>query len=373
MLSSKNISRQEASQILSKATRCALPSPAAQCFMVRSSASPAVPRYGITYFARGLLTSALLPVSVWLIHSNQDVPPFAPVWFFSWVLTLAFQTHLQCTPKLSLILHGGVYAVVAYSLQSWNEHPYPALPWAVSMLWWALYEAAEHLYVRYKAMNETIAHASILEARIRPHFLFNVLNCLRAMAPSQGPIGPALEDAAQLLRLALKPHSSFVRYCDERERLEHYLRLEQLRLEERLQVRWHVDEDVEDYDPWMPGFILQPLIENAIRHGIEKNTRPHRRCVDAQRKLSSVGGNQSSTFQRHRTPTLSGPRSGGRRCPGSPPSSLLRPYHRHDPYRHGAPSLEHRDNGVDFYGLGKPSDSSPSPTMPHSNEGTSIP
>lgn len=238
--------------------------------MVRSSASPAVPRYGITYFARGLLTSALLPVSVWLIHSNQDVPPFAPVWFFSWVLTLAFQTHLQCTPKLSLLLHGGVYAVVAYSLQSWIEHPYPALPWAVSMLWWALYEAAEHLYVRYKAMNETIAHASILEARIRPHFLFNVLNCLRAMAPSHGPIGPALEDAAQLLRLALKPHSSFVRYCDERERLEHYLRLEHLRLEERLQVRWHVDEDVEDYDPWMPGFILQPLIENAIRHGIEK-------------------------------------------------------------------------------------------------------
>lgn len=92
--------------------------------MVRSSASPAVPRYGITYFARGLLTSTLLPVSVWLIHSNQDVPPFAPVWFFSWVLTLAFQTHLQCTPKLSLLLHGGVYAVVAYSLQSWTEHPY---------------------------------------------------------------------------------------------------------------------------------------------------------------------------------------------------------------------------------------------------------
>lgn len=145
----------------------------------------------------------------------------------------------------------------------------PVLPWVVSMLWWTLFETAEHLYVRYKAMHETITHAAILESRIRPHFLFNVLNTLRAMASPGDRLGPALEDAAHVLRLALQPQSSFVRYCDERERVEHYLRLEYLRLEERLQIVWQVDDDVEDDDPWMPGFILQPLIENAIRHGIE--------------------------------------------------------------------------------------------------------
>ena len=55
----------------------------------------------------------------------------------------------------------------------------------------------------------------------------------------------------------------------ERVLVEQYLRLEALRLEDRLDVCWDVDDDVEDYNPWMPGFILQPIVENAIRHGVE--------------------------------------------------------------------------------------------------------
>ena len=270
MLSSKNISRQEASPNTFKNNPLRTPAPC--CTMLHGPLLRISGRTPLRYHVLCARLTHQRPAA--RFHMAHPFKPGRSPLRARMVFLLgpypglpnASAVHAQAIPAPAC----GVYAVVAYSLQSWTEHPYPALPWVVSMLWWALYEAAEHLYVRYKAMNETIAHASILEARIRPHFLFNVLNCLRAMAPSQGPIGPALEDAAQLLRLALKPHSSFVRYCDERERLEHYLRLEQLRLEERLQVRWHVDEDVEDYDPWMPGFILQPLIENAIRHGIEK-------------------------------------------------------------------------------------------------------
>ena len=109
----------------------------------------------------------------------------------------------------------------------------------------------------------------MLEARIRPHFVFNVLNGLRALSDSNSVVARALEDSADLLRAALVRTGTFVGYCDERALVEQYLRLESLRLEDRLDVQWIVDDDVEDDNPWMPGFIIQPIVENAIRHGVE--------------------------------------------------------------------------------------------------------
>lgn len=114
---------------------------------------------------------------------------------------------------------------------------------------------------------ETRSRIDALQARMRPHFLFNSMNTIAALTRSDAAAAErAVEDLSDLLRATLKG-SEELTFAEELEIARGYERIESLRLGERLDVEW----DVADVPPAarLPGLTLQPLLENAIYHGIE--------------------------------------------------------------------------------------------------------
>jgi len=129
-----------------------------------------------------------------------------------------------------------------------------------------------YLYVQHHWRKQTIAGAyarvQALQARIRPHFLFNSMNsiaCLIRIDPDKAE--EAIEDFAELFRASLADVRQRVSFADEVHVCEQYLRMESLRLEERLKVVWNIDNVPED--ALIPPLTLQPLIENAVYHGVQ--------------------------------------------------------------------------------------------------------
>ena len=115
---------------------------------------------------------------------------------------------------------------------------------------------------------QTEARLAALNARIRPHFLFNSLNAVLSLIrarPQQAE--EALEALSDLFRAAMRDPGALVSLADEIALGEQYLALEKLRLGERLQVVWEIAE-VPLTLP-IPPLMLQPLLENAVYHGIE--------------------------------------------------------------------------------------------------------
>jgi two-component system sensor histidine kinase AlgZ len=112
------------------------------------------------------------------------------------------------------------------------------------------------------------ARLQALQARIRPHFLFNCINAVLSLLRSQPKRAEtALEDMADLFRVLMADNRDLVTLAQEIALCRQYLALEKLRLEERLIVEWEVDD--KSPDALIPPLLLQPLIENAVYHGIE--------------------------------------------------------------------------------------------------------
>jgi two-component system, LytTR family, sensor histidine kinase AlgZ len=115
---------------------------------------------------------------------------------------------------------------------------------------------------------EARSRIEALQARIRPHFLFNSLNTIASLTRSDpSRAEEAVEDLADLFRATLRDSHSPLRLKEEFELTRVYQRIEEVRLGERLKVHW----DVADLPmrAFVPGLTVQPLLENAIYHGIE--------------------------------------------------------------------------------------------------------
>ena len=115
---------------------------------------------------------------------------------------------------------------------------------------------------------QTEARLAALNARIRPHFLFNSLNAVLSLIrarPQQAEA--ALEALSDLFRAAMRDPGEMVSLADEIELARQYLELENLRLGERLAVDWKIGAISMDMP--IPPLMLQPLLENAVYHGIE--------------------------------------------------------------------------------------------------------
>ena len=112
------------------------------------------------------------------------------------------------------------------------------------------------------------ARLEALQARIRPHFLFNSMNIIASLIPVRPDDAErAVEDLSELFRAALAQSDARCRWEQERSLCQRYLHLEQLRLGARLRVRW---EGALPDDTPAPAIGLQPLLENAIGHGIQQ-------------------------------------------------------------------------------------------------------
>ena len=122
------------------------------------------------------------------------------------------------------------------------------------------------------------AEADALQARIKPHFLFNSMNTIAGLVRRDPVVAErAVLDLSDLFRAALGAGEADSSLREEVELAERYLAIEALRLDERLQVRWTREEPL----PWslpLPRLVLQPLLENAVLHGVSR--LPGGGCVD---------------------------------------------------------------------------------------------
>ncbi|HZX32107.1 MAG TPA: sensor histidine kinase [Rhodocyclaceae bacterium] len=168
----------------------------------------------------------------------------------------------------------GLVAGVQYDAWTWLglAERAPLGAWRAALLGAAATGAMlGYFELRARAFSPAVAEARLaaLNARIRPHFLFNSLNTVLSLIRAEPKRAEAaLESLADLFRAALRDHRELVSLADEIALGRQYLDLEKLRLGERLRVEWQVDEV--PVDTRIPPLMLQPLLENAVYHGIEK-------------------------------------------------------------------------------------------------------
>ena len=120
-----------------------------------------------------------------------------------------------------------------------------------------------------RKLAEAGARAQALQARIRPHFLFNSMNTIASLTRSDAALAEqVVQDLSDLFRASLADSGRGSTLQRELELAEGYLRIEAQRLGERLRVSWDLQDDLPLGAP-MPALLLQPLLENAVYHGIE--------------------------------------------------------------------------------------------------------
>jgi two-component system sensor histidine kinase AlgZ len=155
--------------------------------------------------------------------------------------------------------------------------------------------------------REAESRLNALQARIRPHFLFNSMNTIAALTRSNAQAAEqAVEDLADLFRASLRDGRQLIPLREELEIARVYERMEQHRLGERLQVDWQLGQLPEDTP--IPGLTIQPLLENAIYHGIEPLPQPGRIQVSGE----STGGMVLISVSNPLPPATLAPRPGNR-------------------------------------------------------------
>lgn len=194
-----------------------------------------IARPGVVFFvcwASLVLTVTALSNMAWMVGTNPRwgvLDPNEPrLWF--------------------MLRHSSIAAIVALLLLRyfWTRHQ------------WREQVRAES-ESRYQALN----------ARIRPHFLFNALNSLAALIGVRPDEAEGLvEDLADVFRASLEKPGQMAPFVDEISICNAYLRIEKARLNERLQVEWDVPETLLNVP--VPSLVIQPLVENAVHHGVSK-------------------------------------------------------------------------------------------------------
>ena len=187
---------------------------------------------------------------------------------------LAFVLGFVLLVALSLVLAEGAWQVMAWldqtTIIAGPHETFILRTLAISAIVIALF--MRYLYVasewRRSIVLEAQARISALQALIRPHFLFNSMNTIASLTRSNPrQAEEAVEDLSDLLRATLSSPRELSTLQQELEVAETYQRIEQLRLGERLKVRWELGDL--PMTAMMPTLTLQPLLENAIYHGIE--------------------------------------------------------------------------------------------------------
>jgi two-component system, LytTR family, sensor histidine kinase AlgZ len=132
-----------------------------------------------------------------------------------------------------------------------------------------------YFFLRNRAFSPALAEARLqaLQARIRPHFLFNSINAVLSLVREEPKRAEhALEDMADLFRVLMADNRKLSTLANEIALCRQYLALEELRLGDRLKIVWDIEPDLDH--ALLPPLLLQPLVENAVYHGVEPAIEP---------------------------------------------------------------------------------------------------
>mgnify|MGYP001605426296 FL=1 len=224
-----------------------------------------------------LLTGGALPATLaWLIAACSLKKPLARL-----------PRAGQYVAGVTLGALAGLYGCGLLALAGFTE----SVPWLASAFLGALLSAllvvALVLRAKGRTPAATAARLSELQARIRPHFLFNTLNSAIALVREDPARAETmLEDLSDLFRHALADQGESVTLAEEIALARRYLAIEQVRFGERLRVEWVLDGQADNAR--LPPLLLQPLVENAVRHGVEPSATGAQVKISTQRRGSSV-------------------------------------------------------------------------------------
>ena len=190
---------------------------------------------------------------------------------------------------LAVLLGGlaGLYGCAVLSMAGLLD----VVPWLASafagVLLAAVLVAALVMRAKGRTPADTAARLTELQSRIRPHFLFNTLNSAIALVRAEPATAERmLEDLSELFRHALIEPGDSVTLADEIALAQRYLAIEQVRFGERLRVHWTLDPLA--HGARLPPLLLQPLVENAVRHGVEPSESGADIYISSQRRSSVV-------------------------------------------------------------------------------------
>ena len=204
---------------------------------------------GVLFLLRNRLESARPYALAWLVVGILVGNTWIVAWFALITMGSAWPTTKGDWPWLMLRLTGIALAVGLLGLAAFHNH------------WRG----------RLNALRAKQSELQSLQARIRPHFLFNTLNTGAALVhqhPEQAE--QLLLDLSDLFRAALAGPRK-IPLAEELGLARRYLEIEQLRFGERLQVRWELPREIPPVT--VPALSIQPLVENAVRHGAERMAR----------------------------------------------------------------------------------------------------
>lgn len=222
-------------------------------------------RYGLGLTIGAGVTVVLLP----LFYQSIRTGPWAIAWKLAWVQNPppAFWPEYR-----GLFMHFITASVVifAYTVIAWH---------AVTN-----YREARETRLESAELSALLQQAQLqaLRSQLNPHFLFNTLHSIAELIhenPRQAE--QMLLQLGELLRKSLKTQSLEVPLSEEIDFIRSYLAIEQMRLGDRLEVIWHVDANV--VGARVPSLILQPIVENAVQHGIAASSQKGRLEISASR------------------------------------------------------------------------------------------
>ena len=241
----------------------ALRSPIFLMYFVVLAARPlasSVKRAGIV---ASLAVGEYLAVVIWLFSTNRIESIMNPMA----AILQGRVSPLDEAAKILLLAIGGVIATYA---ASWVEH--------------LVIEASTESAARQRVATRLVqAELDTLKLQLSPHFLFNALNSAVALIGSDREAAEKMvSELSEFLRMVLSGSmENEVPLDRELELLQHYLRIQRVRFQDKLNVEFDISDDARR--AMVPSLLLQPLLENAIRHGIGPRATPGRIWVSANR------------------------------------------------------------------------------------------
>lgn len=199
---------------------------------------------------------------------------------------------------------------------NWSRYPVEVLDYSFTLVGWsALYFGIKY-WRQWQSEHERMlkaealanhAQLDMLRYQLNPHFLFNALNSIRASIDEDSQRAKRMvTEFSEFLRYSLlNNNSSLVDLRQEIEAIKNYLAIEKIRFEDKLDVTFDCDPAAEECQ--LPGFLIHPLVENAVKHGMTNNSQPLKICIAARKRDGRLIVEIANTGQLNtRTPQING-------------------------------------------------------------------